>query len=111
MKEISGAMEINREKRTLEPPSELECDIVGEKPLGRSHSREAHLHCGNKRSNLHLDHRCPHHPDCYLWMTGLVFVLAADAGLAAAAADAAAGLVVVAGQQTTWKNFRTCEME
>lgn len=43
-------------------------------------------------------------------MTGLVFVLAADAGLAAAAADAAAGLVV-AGQQTTWKNFRTCEME
>lgn len=44
-------------------------------------------------------------------MTGLVFVLAADAGLAAAAADAAAGLVVVAGQQTTWKNFRTCEME
>lgn len=45
-------------------------------------------------------------------MTELVFVLVADAGLAAAAADAAAaGLVVVAGQQTTWKNFRTCEME
>ena len=96
----------------MEHPSELECGIVDEKPLGRSHSREAHLHYGSKHSNLHSDHRCPHHPNYYLWMTELASVLAAaaDAGLAAAAA----GLVVVAavaGQQTTWKNFRTCEME